>query len=130
MLRLHELDKYREDNRLEVKKAAGGLPKSIWETYSAFANTNGGVIMLGVMDLADKSLSVINLTDPEKLVSDFWNTVNNREKISGSILLDKHVRIENVDGKKIVIIEVPRADRSLRPVFINKNPYITVNGVW
>ena len=123
MLQLNELNKYREGNRLEVKKAVGGLPKSLWETYSAFANTNGGIILLGVEELADKSLSVTEISDPEKLVRDFWNTLNNHEKISTSILLDKHVHIETVDEKKIIIIEVPRADRGLRPVFINKNPY-------
>ena len=123
MIKLNELDKYRESNRLEAKKAVGGLPKNLWETYSAFANTNGGVILLGVEELADKSLSVLELSNPEKLLSDFWNTLNNREKISVSILLDKHVRIESVNDKKIVIIKVPRADRGLRPVFINKNPY-------
>jgi predicted HTH transcriptional regulator len=123
MFKLNELYKYREGNRLEVKKAAGGLPKSLWETYSAFANTNGGIILLGVEELADKSFSVIELSNPEKLVSDFWNTLNNREKISVSILLDKHVRIENIDDKKIIVIEVPRADRGLRPVYINNNPY-------
>ena len=28
MIKLNELDKYRESNRLEVKKAVGGLPKA------------------------------------------------------------------------------------------------------
>lgn len=33
---------------LECKLAEGGLAKSLRETYSSFANTEGGTILLGI----------------------------------------------------------------------------------
>lgn len=33
---LKTLKTYKENSRLEVKSARGGLPNSLWESYSAF----------------------------------------------------------------------------------------------
>ncbi|MCL2662375.1 MAG: putative DNA binding domain-containing protein [Oscillospiraceae bacterium] len=122
MFNLDNLSSYKENNRLEAKKAVGGLPKSIWETYSSFANTNGGIILLGVEELSDGSLNPVELPNPEKLVTEFWNIINDRMKVNVNILSDKHVTIEELDGNRIIVINVPRANRTDKPVYIDNNP--------
>ena len=125
MIDLNNLEKYRENNRIEAKKALGGLPHSIWETYSAFANTLGGIILLGVEEYKDKTLHTVNLANPEKLVKEFWNLVNNLNKVSVNILSSKDVTVENVNGDHIIVIQIPRADRTYRPVYVDGNPLNT-----
>jgi len=122
MLDFINLDKYRENNRIEAKKALGGLPNSIWETYSAFANTLGGYILLGVVEKEDKTFDTVDLPDPEKLIREFWDFVNNLKKVSINLLSVKDVFVQEVDGNHIVVIYVPRADRGYRPVYIDGNP--------
>ncbi len=116
------LSKYREDNRIEAKKATGGLPESIWETYSAFANAEGGIILLGVIENEDKSLQAIDLIDPESLVMDFWEMVNDPAVASANILTSDCVTIENISGKRIVAIRMPKASDKDRPVFVCNDP--------
>ena len=66
MFDINHLNQYKENNCLEVKLAAGGLPKSIWETYSSFANTEGGIILLGVSEKEDGGFVIEGLENPEK----------------------------------------------------------------
>lgn len=124
MIDLLHLEKYQENNRIEAKKALGGLPKSIWETYSAFANTFGGILLLGVEELSDGSLSVANggISTPNTLIKEFWDIINNPKKVSVNILSDKDVYVQELDGKNIIVINIPRADRAYRPVYIDGNP--------
>ena len=125
MIDFSKIEQYRENNRIEAKKALGGLPKSIWETYSAFANTYGGIILLGVEEWADKSLHTVDLPDPDRLIKEFWDIVNNPNKTSVNVLSSKDVFVQEVDGDHIVVIRVPRAERSYKPVYVDGNPLCT-----
>lgn len=112
-----------EGNRLEMKRCKDTVPHSVWETYSAFANTRGGVILLGVSE--DKKavdgvrFKITGVEDADKVVTDFFNMVNNTQKVSLSVLIDSDVRIVKVDGKDVIHIRVPEADYRRKPIYIN-----------
>jgi len=55
---LLDILKWKLSGELEYKLAAGrdskgALPEDFWPTYCAFANTNGGVVLLGVKEKKD-----------------------------------------------------------------------------
>ena len=112
-------EKYRENNRLEVKKAKGGLPVSLWETYSSMSNCHGGTIILGIIEKDDGSFVTTGLKDVEKLKKDFWNTINNNRKVSANLLTDTDIESYEVNNDVILVIRVPRAPREFKPVYIN-----------
>lgn len=123
---IKELLKYGERISLECKEAKNEIPKSVWETYSAFANTCGGIILLGVVENLreldiEKRFSFIDIKNPEIRIKEFWDTVNSN-KVSSNILLDENVGVCNVDGSNIIFIFVPQADYKHKPVYINDNP--------
>ena len=111
---------------LECKKAQRSVPYSLWDTYSAFANTYGGTILLGVvehMEEQDKSkrFEIVGVEDADKIRKDIWNTINSKEKVNVNLLRDEDVQTIDIDGKNIVAINVPRAESNIRPIYINNN---------
>ena len=94
------------------------MPKSLWESYSALANTHGGVILLGVEDDG----AVCGVDDIPKLKKSFWDTVNNRGKVSSNLLTDADVSEVQTEAGPILAIRVPQATRYQRPVYLGQNP--------
>lgn len=111
-----------ENAAVEFKRARGGVPADFWPSYSAFANTDGGTVILGVRE-KDGKREIEGLPDAEKTVADLWNAVNNAEKISANVLFNESVYPVEVDGKWLVVVEVPRAERTVRPVFVGSDVF-------
>ena len=121
MLDWEHLEQYKENNRLEAKKAQGGLPESSWETYSAFANAQGGLILLGVIETEDKSFASVELSNPDQLAADFWNSLNRPGMVSENILEPEDVQVVESEGHRIVVIHIPKATRKQRPIYIGND---------
>lgn len=112
-----------EDQDIEFKAAEGGLPRSLWETVSAFANTDGGYIVLGVKE-RDGIFTVEGMRKPETLLKTFWDGHNNPQKLSQPVCGATDVAVLQVEKHRLVCIHVPRVSRQQRPVYINGNPFV------
>lgn len=71
MIDITEILNESEKINLEVKKAAGGVPNSFWDTYSAFANTSGGksrfiLVRIHLRKLSGEIMKVITTANMKK----------------------------------------------------------------
>ena len=97
MQELKELIYQGEKVDIECKKAEKSVPKSAYESYSAFANTKGGYIILGVREDKTKTdpnerFIIQGIEDAPKQKEDFWNTINGN-KVNINLLTDDDVKI-------------------------------------
>jgi predicted HTH transcriptional regulator len=112
-----------ESYEVEFKHAHGGFPRSFWETYSSFANTDGGVIIFGVKE-KDNLLSIdpIDEDKTQEILKTFWKQVRSRESISCCLLTNKDVKVVEYDGSHVIFFYIPRAQREERPVYVGLDP--------
>lgn len=104
----------------EVKEASGGLPKSMWETVSAFSNTAGGWIILGVKEkkVGNGSEFIINgVPNPEQMEQDIVTTLRSRTKFNAPVPC-KALKYR-IDDKDILAFEIPLSPH--RPVAIKSS---------
>ncbi|MFI3259646.1 MAG: putative DNA binding domain-containing protein [Rikenellaceae bacterium] len=112
-----------ESTEVEFKSAKGGFPGSFWETYSAFANTQGGVIILGVKEKNNKfSIDGLTKEQADKYLKEFWNNVNNPAHVSANILMNSAVQVGEYQGSYLIIFDIPMAMREQKPVYLSRNP--------
>ena len=113
-----------ESDEIEYKLAEGGFPDEFWKTYSAFANTRGGVIVLGVKER--KNEFIFEGLNPSKIgvyKKAFWDNANNYQKVSVNILVEQDVKEIIFEDKSFLAFRIPSASRVQRPVYITSNPF-------
>ena len=114
--RLEEL----EWEDFEVKAAKTSIPRSSFETVSAFSNTNGGWLVFGISQV-DKTFKISGVEDAEKIEQDFI-TVLRGDKFNQKIRV-RSIKY-NFDGKIVLAFYIPASKQ--KPVYFNsrKNTFI------
>lgn len=108
---------------VEAKRATREMPSDLPETLSAFSNTfDGGVILLGIDE--SSGFSITGVQDVERMSGRVAQACRDE--------LDPPIRpmlsSEEVDGKKVVIVEVPELQAREKPCFIKSRGL--VNGAF
>jgi len=122
-----DLELLRESVDLECKLAAGrdgkgALPEDFWPTYSSFANTEGGIVLLGVRERQEHFI-VEGVVNVAKVRKELFDALNNRQKVSANLLTDTQVREIQLEGRTVILVDIPRATRKQRPVYLTTNPF-------
>jgi ATP-dependent DNA helicase RecG len=98
----------------EVKDARSELPKTVWETVSAFSNMSGGWVVLGVSQKG-KKFEITGVENAEKLEQDFTTVLRSKSKFN--VLINPQCKKYVVDGKNILAFFIPSSEQ--KPVYFN-----------
>ncbi|WP_415425466.1 RNA-binding domain-containing protein [Staphylococcus borealis] len=107
-----------ENNQIEYKEAKNSFPKEAWKTISAFANTKGGYLILGVSE-KDGTPIVSGVRDEDKILKEFWDTINSDSKINLNGFDENNIEINEVDEKKVIKIKIDEVNYKDKPVYLN-----------
>lgn len=123
-----DLNGLAESCDLECKAAQGRdgrgeLPEDFWRSYSAMANAQGGVILLGVQEKPRGQFRALGLADVERVRKAVWDNLHNRRQVSANLLGERDVEPIAVDGATVLRVAVPRASRRDKPVHLGANPF-------
>jgi ATP-dependent DNA helicase RecG len=91
-----------------TKAARGGTPKNLYEYLSAFANTRGGVLLLGLNEAA--GFEIVGVKDAQQLQADV--AANAAQLHPQPALRISHFAYE---GREIVVADVDELSPSQRP---------------
>ncbi|QLF93739.1 putative DNA binding domain-containing protein [Pseudomonas sp. ABC1] len=116
---LDELNAVDESARIEAKRASD-IGKSVMETVIAFANEpglDGGYLLLGVdWSLNDKGDTVyrpVGFLDPDKVQRNLASQCASMLNVT----LRPEMQLEQVDGKTLLVVYVPEADVTHKPIY-------------
>ena len=91
---------------VEFKEARRAVPRNAYETVSAFSNTEGGWLVVGVREV-------------DKVQNDFLGVLRSGQNLNRVIVVKE--RLIEEDGKALLVFHIPEARRQDKPVYLNND---------
>lgn len=99
-----------ETKNIEIKKASGGVPERLYDTFSSFSNTAGGVIIFGIDEKNNYEICGVQNVDLfQKKITE--QALMMEPKIRPVISMCKY------QGKIILSVEIPELDAYSKPCY-------------
>ena len=98
-----------DTDTLEAKSAVGGLPQNLWRSLSAFSNTRGGSVVLGIEEMTGNVVGVKNAARMQHelgcMCADMDPSIRPR------------IQSHRIEGHMVVTAEVPEIDKQVKPCY-------------
>ncbi|MCL1872630.1 MAG: putative DNA binding domain-containing protein [Clostridiales bacterium] len=100
-----------ELNTVELKKAAGGTPKRLYDTLSSFSNqTGGGIIVFGIDE--ENNYEICGVYDPQDLQAKVTEQANQMEPVVRPLFT-----VAQINGQTVVSAEISECDVYEKPCY-------------
>lgn len=116
-----DLINLQENKNVELKNANDRLPNDIWPTISAFSNTSGGKIYLGIDEGKKNKDRIVGVSRPDILIANFLNDLRNTNKINRPVIDEDDIKIIDFEDKHVIEITVNESSRERKPTYIKGN---------
>lgn len=109
-----------DDAEYEAKSCASGLSKDVWESVSAFGNTNGGTLLLGIDEKA--GFQFVDSFPLDRVVSQFVEGIGDGGKDGKKIENPPQYDLNRVDFEngQVLVIEISEVETRFKPCYIAK----------
>lgn len=106
-----------DDALVEAKACSVNLSTDVWESVSAFANTSGGALFLGVDESSNFSPTLG--FDIDKIISQFVSGIGDGGE-AGKLHNAPPYSIERheLEGRQVLVIEIEEIDIRLKPCYL------------
>lgn len=117
--------RHNDDADYEAKSCATTLSKSVWESVSAFANTDGGTLLLGVDE--NKNFTVPPQFDADKTINQFVDGMGDGSKDGAKVVSPPPYSIhrDTLDGAQMVSVQVHENDAAHKPCYVKSKSVST-----